>query len=107
MTLKDRFNKKYPLASYEAVYDRLYRNNKEIYEKARENPVYPFSTILEVDKVYLGKSPTIGSLLNNDPNLYLGFDKSSNLFYCYRPKFVFLYPSLEAYIEEMLETLIS
>lgn len=114
-TLKERFNAKFPLADYEAVYTQLMRDNIESYEKARNLeksgiPYQPFSCFEKADKTYVGSYVTVAFLSylsNYKRDFNLGFDKARNLFYVYIPKFVFLYDSLEEYVEMLIERLIA
>lgn len=106
-------NAKFPLVDYEAVYSQLIRDNKADYEKARNLekvsvPHYPFSCLEKADKTYISSEPTVLFLIHNYGSTYsVGFDKDRNLFYVYRPKFVFLYDSLEEYVEMLIERLIA
>lgn len=112
MTLKERFDAKFPLADYEAVYARLMRDNKEGYEKARNLekvsvPHYPFSCLEKADKTYIANT-SIRFIVNNYESSYLiGFDIDKDSLYVYKPKLMFLYNSLEEYVEMLIERLIA
>lgn len=111
-TLKERFNAKFPLADYEAVYTRLIRDNKEDYEMARNLektgiPHYPFSYIEEVGKEYLGSEVKVGFLVELNHDLNIGFDMEKDLFYAYKPNFIFLYRTLNEYVEGLIEHMIA
>lgn len=112
-TIKERFEKAYPLANYEAVYARFMRDNKDKYFEAIEYyeqgiAVEPFVTVEQVDKTYFDTNLTVEYICSNSlPNQFIGYDAEKDLFYVYSEELVLVYPTLESYIEDLIDCFIN
>lgn len=112
-TIKERFEKAYPLANYEAVYARFMRDNKDRYFEAIEYyeqgiAVEPFVTVEQVDKTYFDTNLTVEYICSNSlPNQFIGYDAEKDLFYVYSEELVLVYPTLESYIEDLIDCFIN
>lgn len=112
-TVKERFQSAYPLANYEAVYARLMRDNKDKFYEAIDYfqqgiAVEPFVTVKQVDKTYFDTNLTVEYICSNSlPNQFIGYDAEQDLFYVYSEELVFVYPTLESYVENLIERIIN
>lgn len=112
-TVKERFEKAYPLSIYEAVHARFMRDNKDRYYEAIEYyeqgiAVEPFVTVEQVDKTYFDTNLTVEYICSNSlPNQFIGYDAEKDLFYVYSEELVLVYPTLESYIEDLIDCFIN
>ena len=111
-TLKERFEKAYPLANYEAVYARFMRDNKDKFNEAMrcyEQGVVlePFVIVEKVGKMYFDKYSVIEHIRSASlPNQAIGYESETDLFYVYSEEFTLVYPTLESYVEELIASLL-
>lgn len=111
-TLKERFEKAYPLANYEAVYARFMRDNKDKFNEAmwcyeQGVALEPFVMVEKVGKTYFDKYDVIEYIRSTSTReQVIGYDLESDLFYVFPEKLVLVYPTLESYVEDLISHLI-